>query len=141
MAGLEAPPVLRAEATTYQMGYQLMEQALCHRPDAVLAINDVMAMGSIDAAANAGLRVPDDVAVTGFDDIGAAHRFVVPLTTVRQPKKNLGRVAARQLLYRIQEPDAPQQRTLLATSLVVRRSCGCCGLNTGHADRLPINES
>jgi DNA-binding LacI/PurR family transcriptional regulator len=136
MAGLEAPPILRAEATTYKTGYQLMGRALCHRPEAVLAINDVMAMGAIDAALNAGLKVPDDLAMSGFDDIGAAHRFVVPLTTVRQPKKNIGRVAARQLLYRIGEPDSPQQRTLLATSLVTRRSCGCGMSDTGPPSRL-----
>ncbi len=125
MAGLEPVAIVRAESTTYHTGFQLMRQALCHKPEAVLAVNDVMAMGAIDAASEAGLTVPDELAVTGFDDIGAAHRFVIPLTTIRQPKKNLGRVAARQLLFRIGEPDSPQQRTLLATSLVVRRSCGC----------------
>ncbi len=131
MDGLDAPPVLHAEATTYQTGYQLMIRALSQRPEAILAVNDVMAMGAIDAAVESGLCVPSDVAVTGFDDIAAAQRFAVPLTTVRQPKRNLGRVAARQLLYRMKEPDAPRQRTLLATSLVLRRSCGC-GAPAGH---------
>lgn len=127
MAGLEPLAVLRAAATTYETGYALMREALTLRPEAVLAVNDVMAMGAIEAAQAAGLAVPGDVAVTGFDDIEAAQRCAVPLTTVRQPKKNLGHIAARQLLHRIRESDAPQQRTLVATSLVIRRSCGCHG--------------
>lgn len=127
MAGLDPLAVLHAVATTYETGYELMREALSYQPEAVLAINDVMAMGAIDAARAAGLDVPRDLAVTGFDDIEAAQRFAVPLTTVHQPKKTLGRVAARQLLHRIREPDAPQQRTLVTTSLAIRRSCGCSG--------------
>lgn len=132
-AGLAPLAILHAESTTYEMGYHLMEQALPDRPDAILAVNDVMAMGAIDAARAAGLDVPAQVAVTGFDDIAVAQQFAIPLTTVRQPKKTLGRVAARQLLQRIREPDAPQQRILVATSPVVRRSCGCCKSYVGFA--------
>ncbi|MBV9791607.1 MAG: LacI family DNA-binding transcriptional regulator [Chloroflexi bacterium] len=116
---------LHADATTYETGYALMGQALSLKPTAVLAINDAMAMGAIDAARQAGLSVPDDLAVTGFDDVESAERFHVPLTTVHIPKQRLGQIAARRLFERIDDRDGPQQRTLVATTLVVRRSCGC----------------
>lgn len=136
-AGLEPLAILHAEATTYETGYSLMRQALSYQPNAVLAINDVMAMGAIDAARANGVDVPAELAVVGFDDIEAAQRFAVPLTTVRQPKKTIGRVAARQLLQRIREPDAPRQRTLLATSFVARRSCGCQKRSSHYAPVAP----
>lgn len=117
--------VLHAEATTRDTGYSLMQQALGYQPSAILAINDAMALGAIDAAQTAGLTVPSDVAITGFDDIEPAQHSGVPLTTIHLPKRGLGRIAARQLLSRIEEPDAPHQRVLVGTSLVVRRSCGC----------------
>ncbi|HEY0733991.1 MAG TPA: LacI family DNA-binding transcriptional regulator [Herpetosiphonaceae bacterium] len=117
--------ILHADATTYETGYELMSQALSLEPTAVLAINDAMAMGAIDAARQAGLSVPNDLAVTGFDDVESAERFHVPLTTVYIPKQRLGQIAARRLFERIEDMDGPQQRTLVATTLVVRRSCGC----------------
>lgn len=133
-AGLDLPPILHAEATTYETGYHLMQQALGYQPEAILAINDVMAMGAIDAARAAGLDVPYQLAVLGFDDIEAARRFAVPLTTVHLPKKTIGRVAARQLLHRIREPDAPRQRTLVTATPIVRRSCGCHEERASHRE-------
>lgn len=124
-AGVEPLAILRAEATTYETGRRLLREALPYRPTAILAINDAMAMGAIDAARAAGLNVPDALTVTGFDDVEAAERFEVPLTTVCLPMRHLGCVAARRVLERIAEPDAPQQRTLIALTLTVRRSCGC----------------
>ncbi len=117
--------VLHAEATTHDTGYALARQALEYRPTAILAINDAMAMGAIDAVQAAGLTVPGDIAVTGFDDIEPARHIGVPLTTVHLPKQNLGRIAARQLLDRITRPDTPHQRVLVETTPVIRRSCGC----------------
>jgi DNA-binding LacI/PurR family transcriptional regulator len=117
--------ILHADATTYETGHALMRQALSLEPTAVLAINVAMAMGAIDAARAAGIRVPDALAVTGFDDVESAKQFHVPLTTVYIPKHHLGQIAARRLFERIDNPTAPQQSTLIATTLVVRRSCGC----------------
>jgi LacI family transcriptional regulator len=75
------------------------------------------------AAEAAGLDVPGDLAVTGWDDLLAA-RFA-GLTTVRQPMRELGAIAARWLHSRINEDDGPQaRRRVLPTQLVVRRSCG-----------------
>jgi LacI family transcriptional regulator len=123
--GVKPVVSLHAEETTYESGYRLAQEALSHQPTAILAVNDAMAMGAIDAVRAASLRVPDDVAVTGFDDIEVAERWTVPLTTVHLQKRYLGRIAVRHLLDRVADPESPQQRTLVATDLVVRRSCGC----------------
>ncbi len=123
--GIKPVAVLHAMETTYESGYELAQQVLSHQPTAILAVNDAMAMGAIDAARAAGLRVPEDLAVTGFDDIEVAERWTVPLTTVHLQKRYLGRIAVRHLLDRIADPESPPQRTLVATDLVVRRSCGC----------------
>ena len=116
---------LHADATTYETGQALMREALGLEPTAVLAVNDAMAMGAIDAAIAAGVEVPRMLAVTGFDDVEAAERFHVPLTTVYLPKQYLGRIAARRLFERIDDAAAPQQRVLITTTLCVRGSCGC----------------
>ena len=103
------------------------------RPDAIVCANDEIALGVHLAAEATGLRVPDDLAVTGWDDVLAA-RFA-GLTTVRQPMRELGATAARWLHRRIQERTADPadstdavrraaRRRVLPTRLVVRRSCG-----------------
>lgn len=122
--GLPVPTLLRREATTFETGQQLMAQALDLRPTAVLAVNDVMAMGASDVARQRGLRIPDDVSIAGFDDIEMAARWPTPLTTVRIERTYLGRLAARQLLSRLKDPAAPQQRTVVAASVVIRGSTG-----------------
>jgi LacI family transcriptional regulator len=104
------------------------------RPDVVVCANDEVALGVHLAAEAAGLRIPDDLAVTGWDDVLAA-RFA-GLTTVRQPMRELGAVAARWLHERIStrvtarnpQPGSARpvraRRRVLPTQLVVRRSCG-----------------
>ncbi|GAA2633007.1 LacI family DNA-binding transcriptional regulator [Paractinoplanes durhamensis] len=90
---------------------------------AVVCANDELALGVLLAAEEAGLRVPQDLAVTGWDDLLAA-RFA-GLTTVRQPMRELGATAARWLNRRITDDmPAAARRRVLATQLVVRRSCG-----------------
>ena len=93
------------------------------RPDAIVCANDELALGVHLAATEAGLSIPADVAVTGWDDVMAA-RFV-GLTTARQPMRELGGAAARRLHERIAKrlQDRPQRR-VLPTQLVVRHSCG-----------------
>ena len=96
------------------------------RPSAVVAAGDVGAAGVLQAAREAGLRVPGDLAVVGFADILLCHTWSPPLTTVRQPKKALGEVAAR-LVVGIIAGEGPEDDTavhLLPTELVVRESCG-----------------
>ena len=92
--------------------------------DAVVAASDSMALGAIDALRARGLRVPEDVAVVGFDDIEAARFATPPLTTVRQPLHEQGRRAVELLLAVIRGEPVPEQVTL-HTELVTRRSCRC----------------
>jgi diguanylate cyclase (GGDEF)-like protein len=93
-------------------------------PQAIVAASDSMALGAIDALAARGLRVPEDVAVVGFDDVEEARFSAAPLTTVRQPLEQQGRRAAELLLSQIGGRKAPEQ-VVLHTELVTRSSCGC----------------
>ncbi len=95
------------------------------RPDAIVCANDEIAMGVLVAARAAGLTVPDDLAVTGWDDIPAAGHLAPPLTTVRQPMLELGRRAAELLRDRITTHRNVPLHDVLPTELVVRSSCGC----------------
>jgi LacI family transcriptional regulator len=95
------------------------------RPDAVACANDQMAIGVMREFLRAGVRVPGDVAVTGFDDIFPGRIVEPPLTTVGQPSRDLGALAATRLLERIDGRAGPPRAELLPTELVVRRSCGC----------------
>jgi LacI family transcriptional regulator len=95
------------------------------RPEAIVGANDEVAMGALEAARGHGLRVPRDLAVTGWDDIPAARHLAPPLTTVRQPMTDLGRRAAELLRDRITTHRSTPLHELLPTELVVRSSCGC----------------
>jgi LacI family transcriptional regulator len=75
----------------------------------------------------AGLRVPGDMAVTGFDDIYASRVVTPALTTVRQPLRELGHQAAQRLFARIEDRDLPPQAEILPTQCEIRASCGCSG--------------
>ncbi|HSD83476.1 MAG TPA: substrate-binding domain-containing protein, partial [Anaerolineae bacterium] len=92
--------------------------------EAVVAANDHMALGALEELQARGMRVPEDVAVAGFDDWSIAVKLIHRLTTVRQPIAKLGRSAAELVLKLIAGEEALEQVTL-PTELVVRRSCGC----------------
>jgi LacI family transcriptional regulator len=94
------------------------------RPDALVCANDEVALGALLAAEEIGLRVPDDLAVTGWDDVMAARYSRPALTTVRQPMRQLGARAATVLDERINGTRKVPQHDLLPTELVVRASCG-----------------
>ena len=93
-------------------------------PRALFCASDTMAMGALLALHEADYRVPEDVAVMGFDDLPAAQYSIPPLTTVRQPVYEKGQTAVDLLIDRIESPDADSSHTQLAPELVVRRSCG-----------------
>jgi LacI family transcriptional regulator len=108
----------------YDLGYEhaLQLLALEPRPTAVFATNDLQAFGLMEAAHVRRLRVPDDLSVVGFDDLPAARWSAPPLTTVRQPLVEMGRVALRSAV-RLAAGDAlDMPRVELATELVVRAS-------------------
>lgn len=92
---------------------------------ALFAFNDISAIGAVRAFRDAGLRVPEDVSVVGFDDIQAAAYLTPRLTTVRQPLRQMGEMAAQQLLERISNGKAKGPRLItIAPELIVRESTG-----------------
>jgi LacI family transcriptional regulator len=90
--------------------------------DAVLVANDRMALGAMHVIRSRGLRIPDDVAVTGFDDIEDAAWFAPPLTSVRQPLTEMGRLAVRTLLSEVRDRSVRPTTMPLQAELVVRES-------------------
>ena len=95
------------------------------RPDAVFAANDMMAIGCLAALGEAGLRVPDDIALAGFDDIPIARYLAPALTTIRVPIAALGSAALEALVKALKTPPtADNPTTVLPVELVVRNSCG-----------------
>lgn len=127
---------------TAESGDRAMRRVLERvRPDAVFAGNDTVAFGAMTALRDAGLRIPGDVAVVGFDDIPLAAHASPPLTTVRLPAVELVRAAAERLIERIEgtaaagpATETPLVRETLAIELVVRASCGAqaAGRTAGH---------
>lgn len=97
-------------------------------PSAVFVCNDMMAIGAIRGARCAGLRVPDDLSVCGFDDIALARAVYPALTTMAQPILEMARLATELLMRRMKEElnDGARQRLVLPARLIVRDSCGPC---------------
>lgn len=105
-------------------GYTAMRQLLPHKPDAIFCASDSMAFGAIDVLHEVGLRVPDDVAIIGFDDLPPAMRFDPPLTTIRQPVRRNGMLAVEVLMELMQTGAHPPRHIILPTELVIRATCG-----------------
>lgn len=126
-AGIPIEPDLIVEGDfTEEGGYQAMRRviALPDRPRATFVASDTMAAGALHALRQAGLRVPEDMAVVGYDDLAAAAQTSPPLTTIRQPISEMGAAAVRALIEQIEEPTAPRTAVRLATTLIIRDSCG-----------------
>lgn len=92
------------------------------RPTAVFVTSDLMAIGGLCAASSAGMRVPGELSVVGYDDIGAACYATPPLTTIAPPKREMARQAIQRLIERIRGGQASPGRIALASSLVLRSS-------------------
>ena len=109
-----------------EIAYASMKEFLVNSPDfdAVFAGDDDSAIGVLKALKEAGYHVPDHIAVTGFDDLRLASYLNPPLTTVRAPTEQVGRVAVQQL-FRLIGDEKPELTILLPTEIVLRRSCGC----------------
>jgi LacI family transcriptional regulator len=93
-------------------------------PRAILCANDQTALGVMHALGRRGIRVPEDVAITGFDDVPVARHLHPPLTTIRQPMQELGATAFEVLYSRINAGGGDAD-VVLPVELVVRESCGC----------------
>ncbi|MFI2104396.1 LacI family DNA-binding transcriptional regulator [Isoptericola sp. NPDC019693] len=132
-SGCPVPEVIRGDwspASGYEAGV-----VLATRPDltAVFVANDDMAIGLVRALERAGLSVPRDVSVVGFDDVAAAAYQHVPLTTVRQDFAEISRQGMRRLLAAIEGRPVPSRRTAVPVHLVVRDSTAA-----PHPDRGPV---
>lgn len=117
----------RLEATgdfTQQGGAEAMRRILAGRPDvdAVFAASDLMAVGAVQVLRAAGRRIPEDVAVVGFDDSPIAATAEPPLTSVRQPIEEMGAEMVRLILEHVDRPSSVPRKVILATQLVRRRS-------------------
>jgi LacI family transcriptional regulator len=124
-AGLALPPAyVESGDWASRSGYEAAQRllALDPPPDAITAASDFQALGVLAALADAGLRVPDDIAVTGFDGMAFTLRVEPQLTTLVQDAQRLGRTAAEGLLQMIEQPANPPFTALVPVELVVRAS-------------------
>ncbi|MDZ7267747.1 MAG: LacI family transcriptional regulator [candidate division KSB1 bacterium] len=113
-----------SEASGYEAARRLM--TLSPRPDAIFASNDSMALGALSALREMGVRVPEDIALAGFDDIPLARYLSPALTSVHVPISELGAQAIHRLFQVLQKKSRyPRQRAIIPTRLVLRESCGC----------------
>jgi LacI family transcriptional regulator len=102
---------------------ELAELPVRSRPTSVFCANDLLALGVLQELTRRGVRVPDDVAIVGYDDIDFAAAAAVPLSSVRQPRRQLGETAAQLLLEEVADPVRHQHRhVVFEPELVVRRS-------------------
>ncbi|MFF0504601.1 LacI family DNA-binding transcriptional regulator [Streptomyces fimicarius] len=133
-AGLPVPsrPELRAGMMTQAEGALAADTLLdrsegtgVERPEAMLFANDQMAVGALQALERRGVRVPEDIAVTGFDGIPLSRIVRPPLTTVRQPIRLLGEQAVELLVQRLADPGRAPVSLELPVSVTRRASCGC----------------
>jgi DNA-binding LacI/PurR family transcriptional regulator len=113
------------EWNDYRSGYAVAERvaALEEKPDAMFVFNDLGALGFQEGLHDRGIRVPEEIAVVGLDDIELAGRARIPLTTVRQPVDRIGSMAVDHILARLRGENPPV-RQLLPPELIVRRSSG-----------------
>lgn len=124
--GLPFDPLLVVEGNfSEDDGYNAMKQLIPLRPDAVFAASDSMALGAIRALREAEIKIPDDVAVIGFDDLPFAAHTEPALTTIRQPIQRTGSLAAETIIDILEHPDEVYARhIILPVELVIRETCG-----------------
>jgi LacI family transcriptional regulator len=104
-------------------GVAIVERAPADRPDAIFAANDLVAMGVLQALMmQAEVRVPQEIALIGYDDIDFASAAVVPLSSIRQPSALIGRTAVEILLEQADDPATPPRQVVFEPELVVRES-------------------
>lgn len=120
------PTLFLPSPWTAEGAYEVAQALLAggSSPDALVCGCDTIAIGAMRAAKEVGLRLPDDLAITGFDDISFARDLDPPLTTIHVPKELLGKLAVRKLIERISHPARPPVVQMVPTTLVVRGSCG-----------------
>lgn len=117
--------IVHAENWLHRSGYEAAKELLKKKQPftALFAQNDRIARGAINALKEAGIKVPQDVSVVGYDDIPEAEFSDPPLTTIRQPMQEVGKAATRLLIKMIEDPTSTPQQILFDTELVIRSSC------------------
>jgi LacI family transcriptional regulator len=122
LAGVDVDERMVAECDfTYTQGFRIASTLITeHRPTALMAGADLIALGAVDAARACGLRVPDEFSVVGFDDLPQATQTFPALTTVRQPLHDMGQLAARMLSNLIDDRPLMMKHMQMPTELIVR---------------------
>jgi LacI family transcriptional regulator len=126
--GITQPVRVTVEAMTAEAArvgaLRLIELSPSKRPDAIFAANDLMALGVLQALTFSGVRVPDDIAIIGYDDIYFAANAAIPLTSIRQPAVDIGRTATELLMAEIANPASsePPRHLTFPPELIVRAS-------------------
>jgi len=113
--------------------------ALDPHPTAVFVASDTVALGALQAIQEAGLRVPQDMAVCGFDDIPLAKFLTPSLTTVQLPAYGLGFAAAELLIRMISKDMIRNPHVILSTELIIRNSCGALLAEGAHKNPPSVN--
>ena len=121
-AGLSTEGLIVEGDYTLEGGYKATVELLEAGVDAIFCANDNSAVGALEAIRSARLRVPDDIALAGFDDLAIAAQLHPPLTTMRQDIEGIGHEAARNLVRLLENPEGGPRRVLLPTELVIRQS-------------------
>src|SRR4051794_34025340 len=119
---VELPTSMLSVADGREAGQRLAGMSSARRPTAAFCANDITALGLLQHAVAAGWQVPGDLAIVGYDDIEFASAAAVPLTSVRQPREELGRTAAELLLSETSSTDHRHQQVLFKPELVARAS-------------------
>ncbi|MDR2551702.1 MAG: LacI family DNA-binding transcriptional regulator [Treponema sp.] len=132
-AGLERNDdwIVHISQTSYNLAFSYGTNLLSlpNRPDGILAVSDVYAIGAIHAARRLGIRVPEDLSVIGFDNISVSSMVDPPLTTLDQPMGHIGCQACELLIERIHNPLATPKKIILDAELIVRESTGAADVN------------
>jgi LacI family transcriptional regulator len=130
-AGIERGRELEVQGNfSEESGFEAAKSLLASRarPTAIFAANDSMAIGALSALREAGVRVPEDVAVAGFDDISIARFVNPPLTSVHVPIAELGERAMAKIVAALRDKERHvRRRDMLGTTVVIRSSCGAAG--------------
>jgi len=123
----------------YQAAYQLLSQS--PRVTAVIAINDLLAIGALRAAADLGIHVPSQLSVVSYDDIPIANYFIPRITTVSKDPAKFGQEAMKLILARITEPDRPFRKIKMPIRFIVRETTGPASISKGPQQTVSIIKS
>jgi len=135
---MDVDPVWRGDPQDEALVQRLVDAV---HPDAIVCANDLTAARLMQMLLGMGVKIPEEVRIVGIDDVRYASLLPVPLTTVHQDCAGLGAVAMATMLDRLEHPELPVRDVLVATKLVIRRSCGAhlkqAGGSLGPAESQP----